>query len=104
MERLKTRPLLGPLFGEKLGVTPGAELTEAQKRLAEEYRRGLAEALGVKPEAIRQEPIERWIRSFTRAFVKPEYYADAIVTLTGTEAERLGNELGLILKEAMKYE
>lgn len=104
MERLKTRPLIGPLFGEKLGATPEAELTEAQKRLAEKFKWGIAGALGVEPEAIRQEPIERWIRAWTRAFIKPEYYADAIVTLTGAEAERLGNELGLILKEAMKYE
>lgn len=95
-------PLLDLLRGQKVAVTPGVELTEAQKTLARSFKRGIASALGVPEEAIRQELVEKWIRRWTAAFVKPEYYAEAYVTLTGAEAEALGREIAEILKEASK--
>jgi hypothetical protein len=85
----KRTPILDRLRGQKVGVEPSG-LTEAQRRLGEEFRRGIAEALGVPPEAIREEPLERWIIAWTKAFVKPEYYA---------QGRALGRELGQILRE-----
>lgn len=62
---------------ERLGGIRGGPLTPEQKQLAEEFRRGIAQALGVPPEAIRQEPIERWVRRWTEAFVKPGFLGSA---------------------------
>lgn len=70
---LRERSLLG-LFRQRAGVTSGT-LTEAQRQLAEEFRRGLAEALGVSPESIRREVVEKWVVNWSRAFVRPEYWA-----------------------------
>jgi len=95
LEVLAERPVLGVLFAQRVAVT------EAQRRLAEEFKRGIAVALGVPPEAIRQEPIERWIKRWTAAFVRPEYWADVAVALSGSEAERLGMELARIVREAL---
>lgn len=99
-ERFEERPLLRKLRerieefrGEKVAVTPGAKLTEAQKRLAEEFRRGIAEALGVPPEAIREEAVERWVKQWTAAFVKPEYWM---------QARRMGYELGKIVRASLE--
>jgi len=79
--------------GEKAGVTP-EDLNEAQRRLAERFKAGIADALGVPPEAIRQEPVERWVTEFTKAWVKPEYYAEAVLSIPEGEAYQLGRGLG----------
>jgi len=86
-------PILDLLRGQKVGVTPET-LTPAQRRLMEEFRRGIASALGVPPEAIREEPLEKWIVEWTRAFVKPEYWA---------QGYELGRQLGNILRPALTY-
>ena len=86
-------------FLQKVAVSPGSELTPAQKRLAEEFKRGIAEALGVPPEAIKEEPIERWIRRWTAAFVKPTYWTSRTAL---NEVYQLGVELGNILKSEVK--
>lgn len=91
-------PFLEMLFGEKVGVTAGA-LTEEQMRLAEKFREGMASALGVPPEAIRQEPIERWVISWTRAFVKPEYWAEMNWSALEGVMGEFGRALGQVLKE-----
>jgi len=87
------------LFPQRVGVTPET-LTEAQKRLMEKFRTGIAEALGVPPEAIKEEPLERWIIEWSKAWVKEEYWASAIPS--DYEVYRLGKELGTILKDSLK--
>jgi len=79
--------------GEKAGVTP-EDLNEAQRRLAERFKAGIATALGVPAEAIKQEPVERWVTEFTKAWVKPEYYAEAVVSISESQAYELGKQLG----------
>jgi len=44
------------------------------QRLAEEFRRGIAEAIGVSPEDIKPEIVEKWVREWTRAFLTPEAF------------------------------
>lgn len=70
---MRLRLLLGLhlLRGSFLQVVP-PEVDARRKELAERFKRGIAEALGVKPEDINQEVVERWALEFARAFVKPE--------------------------------
>ena len=82
-------------FRERVGVTAGA-LTESQRQMAEEFRRGMADALGVPPEAIREDIVQKWIVNWTRAFVKPEYWAE--VAPTTDKIRVLGRELGEIVR------
>ena len=93
----KRAPLL-EFFRQKVGVTPET-LTTSQRELAEEFRRGIAEALGVPPEAIKEEPIQRWIIAYTKAFVKPEYWAEVAPT-TG-QIRELGRQIGEIVLSAL---
>jgi len=44
------------------------------QRLAEEYRRSIAAAIGVSPEDINPQIVERWVREWTRAFLTPEAF------------------------------
>jgi len=44
------------------------------QRLAEEFRRGIAEAIGVSPEDINPDVVEKWVREWTRAFLTPEAF------------------------------
>ena len=81
------------ILGQKVGVTPET-LTEAQKRLAEEFKRGIASVLGVPPEAIRQDVVEKWVIEWSKAFTKPEYWA---------QGYELGRQLGEILRSAGVY-
>lgn len=87
---LRRRRLLDRLLGEvrpgraliraqRIGVRPG-QLTPEQKRLAEKFRRGIADVLGIPPEAIREDVVERWVVEWSKAFVKPEYWAQAGIT------------------------
>jgi hypothetical protein len=86
-------PILDLLRAQKVGTTPET-LTEAQKRLMEEFRRGIASALGVPPEAIREEPLQKWIIEWSKAFTKPEYWA---------EGYELGRQLGEIIRSSGAY-
>jgi len=92
-------PLLDLLLGEKVGVTP-ATLTEAQRRLMEKFREGIAEALGVPPEAIREEPLQTWVIQWTKAWVRPEYWASLNWDRMYENAYSLGKALGEAVKEA----
>lgn len=85
-------------FRERKGFTAGT-LTESQRQMAEEFRRGIATGLGVPPEAIREEPVQRWIVSYTRAFVKPEYWAEVAPTV-GVIRD-LGRQIGEIIRSAL---
>jgi len=81
------------ILGQYVGTTPET-LTEAQKRLAEEFKRGIASVLGVPPEAIRQDVVEKWVIEWSKAFTKPEYWR---------QGYDLGRELGEILRSAGVY-
>jgi len=72
---LERRPLLRFLRGQRVAVLPETPLTPAQRALAERFKVGIAGALGVPPEAIKQEVVEKWVREWAKAFVKPEYWA-----------------------------
>lgn len=85
-------PILDLIRGQKVGVTTEA-LTESQRRLAEEFKEGMASALGVPAEAIRQEVVEKWIVGWTRAMVKPEYYA--------SEVRELGRDIAEIVRSLL---
>ena len=101
-KRAEERPLITRVTkrieefrGQYAGTTPET-LTEAQKRLMEEFRRGIAEALGVPPEAIKEEPLQKWIVQWTKAWVKPEYLKQ--IKVRASVAYNLGYHLGRILK------
>lgn len=85
-------------FRERAGVSPGT-LTESQRQMAEEFRRGMADALGVPPEAIREDIVQKWIVNWTRAFVKPECWAE--VAPTTDRIRDLGRELGEIVRSPL---
>ncbi len=85
-------------FRERAGVTVGG-LTESQSQMAEEFRIGMATALGVPPEAIRDDLVRKWIVNWTRAFVKPEYWAEVAPTTDRIRA--LGVTIGEIVRSAL---
>jgi hypothetical protein len=91
----KRAPVLDLLRGQKVGITPET-LTESQRRLAEDFKSGIASALGVPAEAIRQELVEKWVIGWTRAMVKPEYYA--------SEARELGRRIVEIVRGGLRGE
>jgi len=72
-------PLLELLRGQVIGVTPET-LTPAQKALAEKFKVGISSILGVPPEAIREEVVQKWVIEWSKAFVKPEYWKQAGIT------------------------
>lgn len=76
-------------------------LTDEQKRLATSFREGMAQALGVPVENIKDEPVHRWIINFTRAFVKPELLKETIAPSPRLMKIR-GQELGAIIRESIE--
>jgi hypothetical protein len=69
---VRSRPRLVPrILGE---VTAGVGLTPHQRVLIEKWKRGIAAALGVPVEAIRDDVAEKWLINWMRALVKPEYW------------------------------
>jgi hypothetical protein len=69
---IRSRPRLVPrVLGE---VATGAGLTPHQRVLIEKWKRGIASALGVPVEAIREDVAEKWLINWMRALVKPEYW------------------------------
>ena len=95
---IRERALVLDFFRERAGVTVGG-LTESQRQMADEFRRGMAGALGVPPEAIREEIVQKWVVNWTRAFVKPEYWAE--VAPTTDRIRDLGRQLGEIARGAL---
>ena len=68
-------------------------LTRKLKNLAEEYRKGIAEALGVPPEYIRQDVVEKWVREWARAFLVPEAFRQMFGHASPTYVELATKEL-----------
>ena len=66
-ERIKTIRTRVGLLGQVRTLTP------QQEELMRRFRRGLADALGVPEEAIREDVLRRWVVEWTRAIVSPEY-------------------------------
>ncbi len=95
---IREKALVLDFFRERAGVTVGG-LTESQTQMAEEFRRGMAGALGVPTEAIREEIVQKWIVNWTRAFVKPEYWAE--VAPTTDKIRDLGRQLGEMVRGAL---
>lgn len=62
------------LLGQVVAVTPGAPLTPAQKSLIRKFKEGIGSVLGVPPEAIKEGIAEKWVKNWSKAWVKPEYW------------------------------
>ena len=95
---IREKALVLDFFRERAGVTVGG-LTESQKQMAEDFRYGMASAMGVPPEAIREDLVQKWIISYTRALVKPEYWAE--VAPTRDMIRELGRQMGEIVRSAL---
>ena len=101
LENLRYGILRRRLFGQRVGIEPG-KLTKAQRRLAQKFREGIAEALGVPPEAIREDVVERWIVEWTKAFVKPEYWHTyGIILPNEFEVKELGRNFAYMFKQIL---
>jgi len=68
------------------------------KRLAEKYREGIAEAIGVPPEAIREDIVEKWVEEWTKAFVKPQFWNE-LFGASDHPAKEAGKQMGYLLKD-----
>lgn len=79
------------IFRQK-GETNDETSTNAQTQLAQGFQRGLASALGISPEHIRQDLVGDWIIGFSQAIVDP--------ALSG-QVEEYGRALGQILSQAL---
>jgi len=42
--------------------------------LEQKFKEGIARALGVPVEHIREDITERWVKNFMKAFIKPEFW------------------------------
>jgi len=72
------------------------------QRLANKFREGMAKAIGVPPEWIREDVVQRWVENYVKAFVKPEYWGMVFQSPGEYEMEWLGYELGEIIKDMIK--
>ena len=67
---IRVRPRLLPrVLGEVK-----RELTPHQRVLIDKWKRGIASALGVPVEAIREDVAEKWLINWMKALVKEEYW------------------------------
>ena len=69
------------------------------KRLAEEYRRGIAAALGVSPEEIRPEVVEKWAEEWARAMLVPEAFRRIFGHYSPTRVEEATRVMFMELKK-----
>jgi hypothetical protein len=53
----------------------GEAVPKEAEALKEKYKRGIAEALGISPEDINEEVVNRWILHWMRAMIKPEAWS-----------------------------
>jgi len=53
------------------------ELTPAQKAMVEKWKRRIAMATDVPPEAIDEEVAQRWLTNWMKALIKKEYWKAA---------------------------
>jgi len=92
------RPIRDFIFGKpKSGTDPEKELPE----LARAYRRGIAEAIGVPPEAIKEEKVKKWYRHFVKALVKPRYWQEAFSSPNKYEVRQLGRQIGKLIRDGI---
>jgi len=68
MQLLQKRPLFTQLFSPSV---PQGRVEE----IAEKYKRGIAQAIGIAPEDINDEVVKRWAIHWLRAMVRPEAWA-----------------------------
>lgn len=80
----KNTPLMDAL---RQRVSDKSALTHAEEALMMEFRRGMAEKLGVLPETINEDLLRKWILNWSRALAKPEHWAQE------GYARRLGEDL-----------
>jgi len=72
------------------------------QNLAEEYRRGIAAAIGVSPEDINPQIVEKWVREWTRAFLTPEAFRRLFGHYSPTRVEAATAELFTHILGVMK--
>lgn len=60
---------------------------EQLEQIAERYRRGIAEFLGVPPEAIRKDIALKWAEHYVKAFTYPEYWPEHVHEMGKISAE-----------------
>ena len=70
------------------------------KQIAEKFRQGIAEAIGVPPEYIREDVVERWVEGWIRAFVKPQFLTEVLGS--NPNPYTLGLELGRMINDAIR--
>jgi len=72
------------------------------KELAKKFRYGIARAIGVPPEYIREDRVQKWVEEWVKAWVKPEYWSQVLHSPSPLLVEALGFEIGSIVKDARK--
>ena len=73
------------------------------KALARRYRKGMADALGVPEDWIREDVVERWLTRWVQAFVRPEYWSYVLShSMSEIDAELLGYDMGTMIKRALQ--
>jgi len=70
--------------------------------LSEKFRRGIAKAIGIPPEYIREDRVRKWVEEWIKAWVKPEYWSTVLQSPSPLLVEALGFEIGNIIKESKK--
>ena len=86
------------MIRERTGMGKG-KTVGSQSELAEQFRLGIAEGLGIPAEALRIEDIQQWIVKYTKAFISPDLMTK-IAPAVG-EIHDLGRVLGSLIKNAM---
>ena len=80
----------------------GSSNNEKLWHLANRFREGIASALGVPPEYIREDRVRRWVENWAKAWIKPEYWDEVLNGVDGNKMENLGFEIGSILASARR--
>ncbi len=98
IDRIGNGKIIDKLFGQRLTAD---NLSDEQKKLSAAFRQGMAQALGVPVENIREDVVSNWILNFTRAFVKPEHF-DQTVMPPERQIRLFGQELGGIIRQSIE--
>ena len=86
------------MIRERTGIGKGKTVS-SQSELAEQFRSGIAEGLGIPTEALNIEEIQQWIVKYTKAFISPDLMTK-IAPAVG-EIHALGKTLGSLIRNAM---
>lgn len=79
----------------------GQNLTPQMKKVAEKFRQGIANALGVPPEEISEEKVKKWVEHWAKAFISPKYWSKYGLTAQEDVYYQMGYELGEILRDLL---